>query len=158
MIISHLILVVLLEGISSVQPCTLPANDDVCDGTPLTLGVQTTYNNTCATPQTGEVTPETGSNPSVLPVSFDIGPCRQQNGWCFFETSVQNSVWFTFVAPTSGCVSIETDNGDDLQQAVYEVDMLVTLAASKRRPPMMTHLRPLGQAPISQRRLTLSRA
>ena len=65
-----------------------PANDDLCNAIALTLGASCTgdaYTNTSATTQTGE--------PS--------GSC--------FNGGAQNTVWFSFVAPASGEVTITTD-------------------------------------------------
>lgn len=65
------------------------------------------YSNYAATTQVGEpVPPATG--------------CQTQNGWCI--ATLQNSVWFTFDAPASGSVKIETfatQGSTDNQIAVY---------------------------------------
>lgn len=85
-----------------------PPNDDVCNATPVTFGV-TNFANCLATAQTGEVSPGPGTGSSS---------CNSQDGWCSFELDVDASVWFTFQAPASGCVSIAAD-GADLQLALY---------------------------------------
>ena len=76
----------------TIGPITLdncpPANDDLCNAIALTLGASCTgdaYTNTSATTQTDE--------PS--------GSC--------FNGGAQNTVWFSFVAPASGEVTITTD-------------------------------------------------
>jgi len=86
-------------------------NDDVCNATVLVPGVPEPFDNTCATAQPGEVTPGAGTGPSS---------CDAQDGWCSSETAVQSSLWFTFQAPPSGCVSIDAGPGD-FQLAVYSV-------------------------------------
>ena len=89
-----------------------PSNDEPINATPLTVGGgAVAMSNENATVDPNEVTPGAGSNP---------GSCQRQDGWCSFETNVQNSIWYTFQAPTSGCVSILAD-GFDTQLAIYEV-------------------------------------
>lgn len=66
--------------------------DNVCDAIPLTLGTSPLYSLFGATTQTGEVAPPaTGFNTNT--------------GWG--NSTITNSMWFTFVAPTSGNVSIQ---------------------------------------------------
>ncbi len=48
----------------------------------------------------------------------EIGSCESQNTWCE-EGGLQNSIWFKFVAPTSGKVVIDT-HGFDNQIALYD--------------------------------------
>jgi hypothetical protein len=93
----------------SVDCPSPPANDDVCNATPISFGA-TTYSTGFATAQSGEPNPGAGTGTSS---------CTSQDGWCSFELDVDNSVWFTFQAPASGCVSIVADGGDT-QLAMYE--------------------------------------
>ena len=86
-----------------------PVNDNICDAIPLSLGTNGPYSNVTATVEVGEPTPGAGSGGSS---------CDSQDGWCSFETAVQNSMWFTLVAPPSGSVSVEVI-GFDSQLAVY---------------------------------------
>jgi hypothetical protein len=75
-----------------------PANDNICSAQALPLGTTTNGNNTCATVQGSEVDPSSGS----------ISP--------------SNTVWYSFVAPTSGHVIVSTDYGGtsfDTEIAVY---------------------------------------
>lgn len=97
-----------------VNISTAPPNDDVCNATALTLGVAELYNNFCAGSQPGEVSPGAGSGA--------LDGCNSQDGWCAFETGIQNSVWFTFLAPPSGSVSIEVGEHEhaNVQLAVWE--------------------------------------
>lgn len=89
-----------------------PANDDACNAQALTLGVPAAINNEFATSQQWEPNPGAGTegtSPS----------CDATNGWCNFELDVDNSVWYTFVAPASGCVKIDILGPTDLQMAVW---------------------------------------
>jgi hypothetical protein len=85
---------------------TTIANDDVANATLLNLDVLYDVTNAGATIQSGE------PNPSVSP-----------GRWGYATT---NTVWFKFVAPTSGTVTISTDflpqgTNDDTQLALYNV-------------------------------------
>ena len=86
-----------------------PPNDQPCNATPLVMGPNP-FNNTNAMVDSGEVTPGAGSDPNS---------CRQENGWCFFEPFVQNSVWFTITVPPSGCVNVLVE-GFDVQAALWQ--------------------------------------
>ena len=80
-----------------------PGND-VCDAIPLTVGTSAPYSLFGATTQTGEVAPpNTG--------------CSTNNGWC--NSTLNNTMWFTFTAPTSGYVSIQSP-GFDTQLAIWK--------------------------------------
>ncbi|MEO1262136.1 MAG: MopE-related protein [Bacteroidota bacterium] len=98
-----------------------PANDDVCNAIALTIGVAATADGTDATAQSGEVDPGAGTP------GGGGGPdgCSAQDGWCNFsnEPNAQNSLWYTFVAPASGRVTIfaTPDPGDDPQLALWSV-------------------------------------
>ncbi|MCB0637112.1 MAG: T9SS type A sorting domain-containing protein, partial [Lewinella sp.] len=86
--------------------------DDVCDADCLTLGVAYAFSNAGATVQPGEVHPGIGTDASPT--------CNSTDGWCNIgsEPSVNNSVWFQFTAPPSGCVDISALDAD-LQLAVW---------------------------------------
>lgn len=90
--------------------CAAPANDNVCDAAALVYGANGPYYATTATVEVGEPTPPGTS-------------CNDQEGWCTIspEPLLDNTVWFSFVAPASGNVSIETSDYDT-QLAVYEAD------------------------------------
>ncbi len=90
-------------------------NDDIENA--LMLSLETTegpFSNVCATAQPNE------------PHPLDIG-CTSQNGWCEDEDKIDNSLWFTFVAPASGSVKIVT-SGFDNQIAVYDATFTGTYA------------------------------
>ncbi len=83
--------------------------DDVCNADCLEVGVSTPFDNTGATAQTDEPSPGPGTGSSS---------CNSEDGWCSFETDVDNSIWFQFVAPASGCVDVSALDAD-LQLAVW---------------------------------------
>lgn len=88
-----------------------PVNDDVVNASPLDIGVPMAFDNRFATAESGEVSPGAGTGPST---------CNSQDGWCSFETDADNSLWYTFMAPTHG--SIQIDAGpSDTQLAVWDV-------------------------------------
>ena len=104
-----------------VASVVVPPNDDLCDAVALTVGDPCTAgDNTGSSLQTGE--PE---------------------GSCFFPPN--NSVWYSFVAPASGFVTISTDfdsafvTNDDTEIALYTlndpscatVDSLVEVACDQ---------------------------
>jgi hypothetical protein len=89
-----------------------PANDLPCNATALSQG-NTPFDNLAATADVGEVSPGAGTGTSS---------CNSIDGWCSFETAVQNSLWYTFTAPPAGtCMTLAIDNTLDLQFAVWEV-------------------------------------
>lgn len=87
-----------------------PANDMPCNATAIPMGSPIAFTNVDALADAGEVTPGAGDDPNT---------CRQANGWCFFETQVQNSVWFTLQAPASGCINLLVQ-GFDVQIALWK--------------------------------------
>ncbi len=89
-----------------------PPNDAVCAAIPLTLGVPEPADGALASAQAGEPSPGAGTGGSS---------CNSQDGWCFFEIDVQNSLWYTFVAPDCGPLDIETTGSGDTQLALWTV-------------------------------------
>jgi hypothetical protein len=85
-------------------------NDDVCGALPLSIGA-TPFSLSTASVQAGEPSPGPGTGSSS---------CNSTDGWCSFETDVDASLWYTFVAPASGCVDIVLDGGDS-QMAIWSV-------------------------------------
>jgi len=67
-----------------------PVNDDVCNALPLAPGTQGSFSTFNATLQAGEPSPP-------------VGACTGLTHWC---SPASNSVWFTFVGPSSGRVSL----------------------------------------------------
>ncbi|MCD4795293.1 MAG: FG-GAP-like repeat-containing protein [Bacteroidales bacterium] len=82
-------------------------NDDICDAISVIIGTNGPFSNRCASAEANEpVPPLTG--------------CTGQLSWCN-EGGVQNSLWFTVVAPESGRISVAAP-GFDNQIALYEAD------------------------------------
>lgn len=83
-----------------------PDNDEVCNAIHLTKSGWTgSYNNINATVDDGEPAPPEGD-------------CNTPLEWCI-EGGLQNSVWFSFIGPHTGVVSIDSE-GMDNQIAVYK--------------------------------------
>jgi Secretion system C-terminal sorting domain len=85
--------------------------DNVCEAVELPVdGSIYLYSNEEATAETGEVAPAGGL-------------CTGNFSWCPDDSLVQNSIWFTFLAPASGSVEITTCNAggtiSDTQLAIY---------------------------------------
>jgi hypothetical protein len=91
----------------------------------LSLGDNGPYSSVGATIGINEVTPPAGSGNGQ--------GCESQDGWCNSNNSpdepgIQNTTWYTFVAPSSGSVTLNTDNSTfDTQIAVYEANTCVSL-------------------------------
>lgn len=95
--------------------CSVPlVGDNVCDPISLSMGLNGPYDNTAATVEPGEPYAGIGSGANT---------CQSQDGWCSFENGLDNTMWFTFVAPPSGNMVVHTDGSDhDTQIAVWTVD------------------------------------
>lgn len=89
--------------------------DDIQDAKALTLDVtEGPFTNLNATWQTNE------------PIPSATG-CTLQNGWCPGQNSLENTLWFTFLAPSTGAVKIVT-KGIDNQIALYDAKSTGTYA------------------------------
>lgn len=88
-------------------------NDDVQNSLPLEFGENGPFYNECTTIQTNEPAPPVGDN------------CMGEDYWCDDYGNgtliIENTTWFSFIAPASGNVTIKT-NGFDSQIAVYEAN------------------------------------
>jgi hypothetical protein len=88
----------------------LPYNDNIANAELIGVGKSGPFSNVCASIEDNEPVPSVNS-------------CTSQTDWCDeYGTGlnvVENSVWFRFVGPKSGAVSIEA-NGMDGQVALYE--------------------------------------
>lgn len=92
----------------TVVPHNPPVNDDVCDATLLSMGDNGPFNNYWATKQFNEPLPDTtGANSCTDPLK-----------WCN-EGGLQNTVWFKFIGPQDGNLSIDS-RGFDQQIAIYD--------------------------------------
>lgn len=85
-------------------------NDNIANATRLSLGRNTGFSNQCASVETNEPFPPSSG-------------CLVENNWCPDLTSsfnvLNNSIWFTFLAPSNGLISIKTTGFDD-QISVYQ--------------------------------------
>jgi subtilase family serine protease len=81
-------------SVAAVSTVVTVAGDDVCDAIPIQVGTNGPFSNQGATVQAGEPQP-----PRVA--------CTSQVSWCTGSSGIpNNSVWFSFVAPASGLVSL----------------------------------------------------
>ncbi|WP_367388973.1 M6 family metalloprotease domain-containing protein [Lewinella sp. LCG006] len=97
------------------------SNDDVCDALDITLnidGAPVVCSNYGATVQNNEPKPKASG-------------CDVQYGWC--ESTLHNTVWFKFTAPTSGSIDIDFNTPVDLQMALWEADNCQSLLVPGNR-------------------------
>lgn len=96
----------------TIDCLTLPTNDAPCNADALVFG-NNDYNHIQLSADTNEVSPGAGTGSSS---------CNSTDGWCSFELDLDNTAWFTFVAPAGGSVNVVSDGtGFDSQIAVYSV-------------------------------------
>jgi PKD repeat protein len=98
-------------------------NDNISHAAKLFLGRNTGYSNKCATTEMNEPNP-----PST--------GCLVKNSWCPdlkpTRTLLDNSIWFTFTAPSNGMVTINTSGFDD-QIAVYKASSYSDVLSDNKR-------------------------
>lgn len=89
----------------------MPPNDYIKNAIRLWPGDNNGFNNLCGCSENKEPMPPLTS-------------CFSNNSWCPDPAGnkVNSSVWFTFVGPSNGKVTIDTQSGDDNRIAVYEAD------------------------------------
>ena len=91
-------------------------NDNIVNAARLHLGRNTGYSNKCATVEMNEPHPSSA--------------CTDENSWCPNPSGrysvLNNSVWFTFVAPADGLLTIDTRGFDD-QIAVYKASSYLSI-------------------------------
>ena len=96
-------------------------NDNIVNATRLSLGRNTGFSNQCATVETNEPFPSSSG-------------CETANNWCPDTTGsknvLNNSVWFTFISPSNGAVTINTTGFDD-QIAVYQASSASSLLSNR---------------------------
>ena len=106
-----------------------PVNDDVCFALPMTLDTDYDFDMTNATAQDWEVDPGSGTGAGVFATGFGCNAI-EQDGWCSDEIFagvgiIQTSLWYTIVAPNTGCLTITTEDattrGLDSQLALWSV-------------------------------------
>ncbi len=95
-----------------------PENDDAKDAISLQYGHNGPFTNEYASVEENEPYPDTTKVLALTTGSSD--PCNSQITWCH-EGGLQNSVWFTFQAPESGLISIDS-YGFDNQMALYDAN------------------------------------
>jgi PKD repeat protein len=88
----------------------MPINDDINDAKFLHPGKNGPFSNYCASGQSEE----------AFPPDFY---CHIRSSWCPGSThnGIQNSIWFTFIGPSDGKITIDTKGLND-RIAVYEAD------------------------------------
>lgn len=87
-----------------VATTAILAGDDVCDAVALNLGVNGPYSTEGATTETGEPAPPNTD-------------CSGPMSWC--NSTLDGTLWFSFVAPASGRVSLQSP-GFDTQLALWD--------------------------------------
>ncbi len=85
-----------------------PVNDNICNAIALTLGNTVTGNNEDATAQ--------GSAEHNL--SIPIVTDATKKGW-IIDRNIHNSIWYKFVAPTTGVVNVSAIANFDVQLALF---------------------------------------
>ena len=93
---------------SIVLHVSIPENDYIENAISLSLGNNGPFSNECATVEDNEPSPP------------DNG-CSVGNNWCPATPLLDNTIWFTFVGPSSGKVTIDAEGFDD-QIAVYDAN------------------------------------
>lgn len=90
----------------------IPPNDSIKNATMLHTGLNEGFTNRCATVEKNE----------PHPYSVD---CTGEKSWCRSQGNdysvLDNSVWFTFISPSNGQLTVDT-NGFDNQVAIYEAN------------------------------------
>jgi hypothetical protein len=86
------------DSSNAIQVGITKKGDAVCDAISLNFGINGPYNTTGAGIEAGEPSPP----------GYD---CQVQDGWCA-DSTISNTLWFTFVAPASGRVSIASPDFD----------------------------------------------
>jgi PKD repeat protein len=97
----------------------LPPNDDIKDAISLYPGTSGPFSNFCASGQTKE----------AFPGPFN---CYSATNWCPGSTSkgIQNSIWFTFIGPSNGKLTIDTKGIND-RITIYEADSAQQIISGK---------------------------
>jgi len=100
--------------VGPVSLMTMLQNDLPCLSYNLPVdGVERLFSNAGAT-----ASPEEAS--LVIPAGTGASSCQSTDGWCSFELSITQAMWFNFIAPTSGNVKIScTGTSYDGQIAVF---------------------------------------
>jgi PKD repeat protein len=92
---------------SALLKVIMPPNDDIANATRLHPGSNNVYSNFCGSVEKNEPQPSTSS-------------CYANNSWCSAST-LKNTIWFTFLGPANGKISLDTHGFNDCI-AVYKAD------------------------------------
>lgn len=98
-------------------------NDNIGNASRLFLGRNTGYSNKCATAQMNEPNPPSSG-------------CLIEKSWCPdlkpTKSLIDNSIWFSFISPSNGKITINTYGFDD-QIAVYEASTFPSILSGDKR-------------------------
>jgi len=98
-------------------------NDFIVNAARLFLGHNSGYSNKCASVEKNEPFPAEST-------------CTDNVGWCpdygISKNLLNNSIWFTFISPSNGMITINT-NGFDDQIAVYKASSYSSILSGDRR-------------------------
>jgi hypothetical protein len=115
------------ESDSILMHVIIQPNDDIANATNIYYGSNTGFSNHCATEEPNEPYPPSSG-------------CTADKGWCpdlkQTKSLIDNSVWFKFVAPENGTLSIST-SGFDNQIAVYEASGYENVISGDKRQYML---------------------
>ncbi|MFV0289706.1 MAG: trypsin-like serine peptidase [Mangrovibacterium sp.] len=104
-----------------------PLNDNVADAIQLRTGINGSYSNVCGSIETNEPFPSSSS-------------CEKPYSWCpdssGLENALDNSVWFTVVAPDNGYVEL-TVSGIESQLALYSGNSAADILTEKFNTPIL---------------------
>ncbi|HEY4784482.1 MAG TPA: T9SS type A sorting domain-containing protein, partial [Bacteroidales bacterium] len=93
---------------SALLKVVMQPNNNIENSVRLWPGRSAQYSNQCATTQTNEPHPP-------------FSACYTNNSWCNSTTLLKNTIWFSFLGPTSGRITIDTHGFND-RIAVYDAD------------------------------------
>jgi FOG: PKD repeat len=96
----------------------MQTNNDIANAIQLWPGTNPVFSNVCATTQTNEPNAPTGS-------------CYSSESWCN-NYPIKNTVWFTFIAPSSGLITIDT-HGINNRMAIYNADFYSDIVSGNGR-------------------------
>ncbi len=112
-----------IDSDSILLHVTIQPNDNIANAARLVLGRNSGFSNKCATVEPNEPNPPSSG-------------CTSKKSWCpelrADKTLLDNSIWFKFVAPANGVVSINTYGFDD-QIAIYEASSFQSVISGDKR-------------------------
>jgi len=112
-----------VEADSILLHVIIQPNDNVANAAKLLLGRNTGFSNQCATAEINEPNPPSAG-------------CTVKKGWCPDlrpdNSLLDNSIWFSFVSPSNGNITINTYGFDD-QIAVYQASAPQSILSADKR-------------------------